>query len=150
MYFTIIVYLTGNVHYGQGNPACLQCIGQTFTSIFGHLHSGPLWIFFLFLILRCFSSYDDMSLKRRVSCPLVRSKSFQLPTSEGKSHLWRWGEFWCQSTLYFLSTPPLLSCNAHCFTQLWFCLFQPDSISPCSFLTAWEAKMMPITSRLPT
>ncbi|TRY66740.1 hypothetical protein DNTS_033080, partial [Danionella cerebrum] len=31
---------------------------------------------------RCFSSYDDMSLKRRVSSPLVRSKSFQLPTSE--------------------------------------------------------------------
>ncbi|XP_064189593.1 SUN domain-containing ossification factor isoform X2 [Anguilla rostrata] len=31
---------------------------------------------------RCFSSYDDMSLKRRVSCPLVRSKSFQLPTTE--------------------------------------------------------------------
>ncbi|XP_072538489.1 SUN domain-containing ossification factor isoform X3 [Salminus brasiliensis] len=31
---------------------------------------------------RCFSSYDDMSLKRRVPCPLVRSKSFQLPTSE--------------------------------------------------------------------
>lgn len=31
---------------------------------------------------RCFSSYDDMSLKRRVSCPLVRSKSFQLPTKE--------------------------------------------------------------------
>ncbi|XP_036437461.1 SUN domain-containing ossification factor isoform X3 [Colossoma macropomum] len=31
---------------------------------------------------RCFSSYDDMSLKRRVSCPLMRSKSFQLPTSE--------------------------------------------------------------------
>uniref|UniRef100_A0A671MZX6 SUN domain-containing ossification factor n=1 Tax=Sinocyclocheilus anshuiensis TaxID=1608454 RepID=A0A671MZX6_9TELE len=31
---------------------------------------------------RCFSSYDDMSLKRRVSCPLIRSKSFQLPTSE--------------------------------------------------------------------
>uniref|UniRef100_A0A673N4W9 SUN domain-containing ossification factor n=1 Tax=Sinocyclocheilus rhinocerous TaxID=307959 RepID=A0A673N4W9_9TELE len=34
---------------------------------------------------RCFSSYDDMSLKRRVSCPLIRSKSFQLPTSEGKN-----------------------------------------------------------------
>uniref|UniRef100_A0A673K9Y4 SUN domain-containing ossification factor n=1 Tax=Sinocyclocheilus rhinocerous TaxID=307959 RepID=A0A673K9Y4_9TELE len=33
---------------------------------------------------RCFSSYDDMSLKRRVSCPLVRSKSFQLPTSEAR------------------------------------------------------------------
>ncbi|KAF6738320.1 SUN domain-containing ossification factor [Oryzias melastigma] len=31
---------------------------------------------------RCFSSYDDMSLKRRVTCPLVRSKSFQLPSSE--------------------------------------------------------------------
>ncbi|XP_066532628.1 SUN domain-containing ossification factor isoform X2 [Hoplias malabaricus] len=31
---------------------------------------------------RCFSSYDDMSLKRRIPCPLVRSKSFQLPTSE--------------------------------------------------------------------
>uniref|UniRef100_W5MWT4 SUN domain containing ossification factor n=2 Tax=Lepisosteus oculatus TaxID=7918 RepID=W5MWT4_LEPOC len=31
---------------------------------------------------RCFSSYDDMSLKRRISCPLVRSKSFQLPTTE--------------------------------------------------------------------
>uniref|UniRef100_A0A8C8DRH6 SUN domain-containing ossification factor n=1 Tax=Oryzias sinensis TaxID=183150 RepID=A0A8C8DRH6_9TELE len=31
---------------------------------------------------RCFSSYDDMNLKRRVTCPLVRSKSFQLPSSE--------------------------------------------------------------------
>lgn len=31
---------------------------------------------------RCFSSYDDMSLRRRVSCPLVRSKSFQFPTTE--------------------------------------------------------------------
>ncbi|KAM9762752.1 SUN domain-containing ossification factor isoform 2-T2 [Menidia menidia] len=31
---------------------------------------------------RCFSSYDDMSLKRRVTCPLVRSKSFQLPSAE--------------------------------------------------------------------
>ncbi|XP_026147168.1 SUN domain-containing ossification factor-like isoform X2 [Carassius auratus] len=37
---------------------------------------------------RCFSSYDDMSLKRRVSCPLVRSKSFQLPTSEGPDDLY--------------------------------------------------------------
>ncbi|XP_030627156.1 SUN domain-containing ossification factor isoform X2 [Chanos chanos] len=37
---------------------------------------------------RCFSSYDDMSLKRRVSCPLVRSKSFQLPTTtEGPDDL---------------------------------------------------------------
>ncbi|CAN9500638.1 unnamed protein product [Ophioblennius macclurei] len=31
---------------------------------------------------RCFSSYDDMSLKRRVTCPLVRSKSFHLTSSE--------------------------------------------------------------------
>ncbi|XP_072245978.1 SUN domain-containing ossification factor isoform X2 [Leuresthes tenuis] len=31
---------------------------------------------------RCFSSYDDMSLKRRVACPLVRSKSFQLSSAE--------------------------------------------------------------------
>uniref|UniRef100_A0A8C6PMM7 SUN domain-containing ossification factor n=1 Tax=Nothobranchius furzeri TaxID=105023 RepID=A0A8C6PMM7_NOTFU len=33
---------------------------------------------------RCFSSYDDMSLKRRVTCPLVRSKSFQLSSPERK------------------------------------------------------------------
>ncbi|XP_030583644.1 SUN domain-containing ossification factor isoform X1 [Archocentrus centrarchus] len=31
---------------------------------------------------RCFSSYDDMSLKRRVTCPLVRSKSFHLCSTE--------------------------------------------------------------------
>ncbi|XP_017311990.1 SUN domain-containing ossification factor isoform X3 [Ictalurus punctatus] len=31
---------------------------------------------------RCFSSYDDMSLKRKVSCPLIRSKSLQLPPSD--------------------------------------------------------------------
>ncbi|XP_051802947.1 SUN domain-containing ossification factor isoform X3 [Acanthochromis polyacanthus] len=31
---------------------------------------------------RCFSSYDDMSLKRRVTCPLVRSKSFHLSSTE--------------------------------------------------------------------
>ncbi|XP_048395634.1 SUN domain-containing ossification factor isoform X2 [Stegostoma tigrinum] len=31
---------------------------------------------------RCFSSYDDMNLRRRTSFPLVRSKSFQLPTTE--------------------------------------------------------------------
>uniref|UniRef100_A0A1A8PDI4 SUN domain-containing ossification factor n=1 Tax=Nothobranchius rachovii TaxID=451742 RepID=A0A1A8PDI4_9TELE len=34
---------------------------------------------------RCFSSYDDMSLKRRVTCPLVRSKSFQLSSPEQKT-----------------------------------------------------------------
>ncbi|XP_041695109.1 SUN domain-containing ossification factor isoform X2 [Coregonus clupeaformis] len=37
---------------------------------------------------RCFSSYDDLSLKRRVSCPLVRSKSFTFPTSEGPDDLY--------------------------------------------------------------
>uniref|UniRef100_A0A3Q1J2A2 SUN domain-containing ossification factor n=1 Tax=Anabas testudineus TaxID=64144 RepID=A0A3Q1J2A2_ANATE len=31
---------------------------------------------------RCFSSYDDMSLRRRVTCPLVRSKSFHLSSTE--------------------------------------------------------------------
>uniref|UniRef100_A0A7N8XJ35 SUN domain containing ossification factor n=1 Tax=Mastacembelus armatus TaxID=205130 RepID=A0A7N8XJ35_9TELE len=31
---------------------------------------------------RCFSSYDDMSLNRRVTCPLVRSKSFHLSSTE--------------------------------------------------------------------
>ncbi|XP_049573335.1 SUN domain-containing ossification factor isoform X5 [Syngnathus scovelli] len=31
---------------------------------------------------RCFSSYDDMSLTRRVMCPLVRSKSFHLSSTD--------------------------------------------------------------------
>ncbi|XP_054900396.1 SUN domain-containing ossification factor isoform X1 [Poeciliopsis prolifica] len=31
---------------------------------------------------RCFSSYDDMSLRHRVASPLVRSKSFQLSSTE--------------------------------------------------------------------
>ncbi|XP_078074206.1 SUN domain-containing ossification factor isoform X2 [Mustelus asterias] len=31
---------------------------------------------------RCFSSYDDMNLRRRTSFPLVRSKSFHLPATE--------------------------------------------------------------------
>ncbi|XP_014847987.1 PREDICTED: SUN domain-containing ossification factor-like isoform X3 [Poecilia mexicana] len=34
---------------------------------------------------RCFSSYDDMSLRRRVASPLVRSKSFQLSSTEEKT-----------------------------------------------------------------
>ncbi|XP_037829946.1 SUN domain-containing ossification factor isoform X2 [Kryptolebias marmoratus] len=37
---------------------------------------------------RCFSSYDDMSLRRRVTCPLVRSKSFQLSSTEGPDDLY--------------------------------------------------------------
>ncbi|KAM7012694.1 SUN domain-containing ossification factor isoform 2-T2 [Tautogolabrus adspersus] len=37
---------------------------------------------------RCFSSYDDMSLKRRVASPLVRSKSFHLSTTEGPDDLY--------------------------------------------------------------
>ncbi|XP_014875970.1 SUN domain-containing ossification factor isoform X2 [Poecilia latipinna] len=36
---------------------------------------------------RCFSSYDDMSLRRRVASPLVRSKSFQLSSTEGPDDL---------------------------------------------------------------
>lgn len=43
--------------------------------------------FFFPPLIRCFSSYDDMSLKRRVTCPLVRSKSFHLCSTEGKSPL---------------------------------------------------------------
>ncbi|MBV98045.1 SUN domain-containing ossification factor, partial [Eschrichtius robustus] len=34
---------------------------------------------------RCFSSYDDMSLKRRTSFPLIRSKSLQLTGKEGRT-----------------------------------------------------------------
>ncbi|XP_026160671.1 SUN domain-containing ossification factor isoform X2 [Mastacembelus armatus] len=37
---------------------------------------------------RCFSSYDDMSLNRRVTCPLVRSKSFHLSSTEGPDDLY--------------------------------------------------------------
>ncbi|XP_068175254.1 SUN domain-containing ossification factor isoform X2 [Antennarius striatus] len=37
---------------------------------------------------RCFSSYDDMSLKRRVTCPLVRSKSFHLSSTDGPDDLY--------------------------------------------------------------
>lgn len=36
---------------------------------------------------RCFSSYDDMNLKRRTSLPLVRSQSFQLAGKEGITHI---------------------------------------------------------------
>lgn len=36
---------------------------------------------------RCFSSYDDMNLKRRTSLPLVRSQSFQLAGKEGIIHI---------------------------------------------------------------
>lgn len=36
---------------------------------------------------RCFSSYDDMNLKRRTSLPLVRSQSFQLAGKEGIFHI---------------------------------------------------------------
>nr|XP_046248831.1 SUN domain-containing ossification factor isoform X2 [Scatophagus argus] len=37
---------------------------------------------------RCFSSYDDMSLKRRVTCPLIRSKSFHMSSTEGPDDLY--------------------------------------------------------------
>ncbi|XP_074859051.1 SUN domain-containing ossification factor isoform X1 [Carettochelys insculpta] len=37
---------------------------------------------------RCFSSYDDMNLKRRTSLPLVRSQSFQLTSKEDPDDLY--------------------------------------------------------------
>ncbi|KAM8816019.1 SUN domain-containing ossification factor isoform 1-T1 [Rhynchonycteris naso] len=37
---------------------------------------------------RCFSSYDDMNLKRRTSCPLIRSKSLQLTGKEDPNALY--------------------------------------------------------------
>lgn len=43
---------------------------------------------FWVLFLRCFSSYDDMNLKRRTSLPLVRSQSFQLSGKEGIIHIY--------------------------------------------------------------
>ncbi|XP_055778874.1 SUN domain-containing ossification factor-like isoform X5 [Salvelinus fontinalis] len=56
---------------------CLHCCRSTNTQTTTHTavnhYPSPK---------RCFSSYEDMSLKRRVSCPLVRSKSFTFPTSE--------------------------------------------------------------------
>uniref|UniRef100_A0A3B3WG96 SUN domain containing ossification factor n=1 Tax=Poecilia mexicana TaxID=48701 RepID=A0A3B3WG96_9TELE len=44
--------------------------------------NNPLLTSFVFSLIRCFSSYDDMSLRRRVASPLVRSKSFQLSSTE--------------------------------------------------------------------
>ncbi|XP_071005628.1 SUN domain-containing ossification factor-like isoform X4 [Oncorhynchus clarkii lewisi] len=56
---------------------CLHCCRSTNTQTTTHTalnhYPSPK---------RCFSSYEDMSLKRRISCPLVRSKSFTFPTSE--------------------------------------------------------------------
>ncbi|XP_045562448.1 SUN domain-containing ossification factor isoform X4 [Salmo salar] len=56
---------------------CLQCCRSANTQTTTHTavnhYPSPK---------RCFSSYEDMSLKRRISCPLVRSKSFTFPTSE--------------------------------------------------------------------
>ncbi|XP_071201802.1 SUN domain-containing ossification factor isoform X4 [Salvelinus alpinus] len=60
-----------------GLVLCLQCCWSanthTVTHTAGNHYPSPK---------RCFSSYDDLSLKRRVSCPLLRSKSFTFPTSE--------------------------------------------------------------------
>ncbi|XP_010870284.2 SUN domain-containing ossification factor isoform X2 [Esox lucius] len=62
---------------------CLQCCKTSTTHPITHTtanhYPSPK---------RCFSSYDDMSLKRRVACPLVRSKSFTFPTSEGPDDLY--------------------------------------------------------------
>nr|XP_023860407.1 SUN domain-containing ossification factor [Salvelinus alpinus] len=60
-----------------GLVLCLQCCWSANTHTVTHTavnhYPSPK---------RCFSSYDDLSLKRRVSCPLLRSKSFTFPTSE--------------------------------------------------------------------
>ncbi|XP_043555830.1 SUN domain-containing ossification factor isoform X2 [Chiloscyllium plagiosum] len=63
--------------------AVLLCVQRCWNSPISHDHS---------LIVpksnhypspkRCFSSYDDMNIRRRTSFPLVRSKSFHLPTTE--------------------------------------------------------------------
>ncbi|CAH2311838.1 Hypothetical predicted protein [Pelobates cultripes] len=37
---------------------------------------------------RCFSSYDDMNLKRRTTLPLIRSQSFQLSNKEALNRNW--------------------------------------------------------------
>ncbi|XP_071005629.1 SUN domain-containing ossification factor-like isoform X5 [Oncorhynchus clarkii lewisi] len=62
---------------------CLHCCRSTNTQTTTHTalnhYPSPK---------RCFSSYEDMSLKRRISCPLVRSKSFTFPTSEGPDDLY--------------------------------------------------------------
>ncbi|XP_014024757.2 SUN domain-containing ossification factor isoform X2 [Salmo salar] len=62
---------------------CLQCCRSANTQTTTHTavnhYPSPK---------RCFSSYEDMSLKRRISCPLVRSKSFTFPTSEGPDDLY--------------------------------------------------------------
>ncbi|CDQ78637.1 unnamed protein product [Oncorhynchus mykiss] len=55
---------------------CLHCCRSTNTQTTTHTAC------YLIMCFRCFSSYEDMSLKRRISCPLVRSKSFTFPTSE--------------------------------------------------------------------
>nr|XP_029488756.1 SUN domain-containing ossification factor [Oncorhynchus nerka] len=66
-----------------GLVLCLQCCWSanthTVTHTTGNHYPSPK---------RCFSSYDDLSLKRRVSCPLLRSKSFTFPTSEGPDDLY--------------------------------------------------------------
>lgn len=64
-----------------------------------------------YFLIRCFSSYDDMSLKRRVTCPLVRSKSFHLCSTEGKSPL--------LDTRTRAQTPWRLSCVSNYWASLF-------------------------------
>uniref|UniRef100_A0A3B4Y699 SUN domain containing ossification factor n=1 Tax=Seriola lalandi dorsalis TaxID=1841481 RepID=A0A3B4Y699_SERLL len=85
---------------------------------------------------RCFSSYDDMSLKRRVTCPLVRSKSFHLSSTEvGPDDLY------IVEPLRFSpekkEEPPLPTCTSKEF---------PSETSSCSSSTHSEESY---TSRLP-
>uniref|UniRef100_A0A6Q2Z7L8 SUN domain-containing ossification factor n=1 Tax=Esox lucius TaxID=8010 RepID=A0A6Q2Z7L8_ESOLU len=84
---------------------CLQCCKTSTTHPITHTtanhYPSPK---------RCFSSYDDMSLKRRVACPLVRSKSFTFPTSEGGPSLKHKRTF----PPPFLSSPWLFSPSSCC------------------------------------
>uniref|UniRef100_A0A8D0AC66 SUN domain containing ossification factor n=1 Tax=Sander lucioperca TaxID=283035 RepID=A0A8D0AC66_SANLU len=114
---------------------------------------------------RCFSSYDDMSLKRRVACPLVRSKSFHLSSTEvGPDDLYiveplRFSpekKVQCLFQLLLLAVTATLLLSAVCFlvsslsevSSLPTCASKefPSETSSCSSSTHSEESY---TSRLP-
>ncbi|XP_029474415.1 SUN domain-containing ossification factor isoform X3 [Rhinatrema bivittatum] len=64
-----------------GLMVCIHCCKNTAQSSEDHLSKVPRSNHYP-SPKRCFSSYDDMNLKRRTSLPLVRSKSFQLSNKE--------------------------------------------------------------------
>uniref|UniRef100_A0A667YZB9 SUN domain containing ossification factor n=1 Tax=Myripristis murdjan TaxID=586833 RepID=A0A667YZB9_9TELE len=107
---------------------------------------------------RCFSSYDDMSLKRRVTCPLVRSKSFQLSSTEvGPDDLYiveplRFSpekKVQCRFHLLLLAVTAILSamCSGEVSSLSSFSSKEcPSETSSCSSSTHSEESY---TSRLP-